>query len=200
MTEGVQFKPITYRAEKILNEVIRRRDLTKISKIKFLCACLGPGKENPNYALREKIKECLKQLGHDSFFPEELDQNELLLLLGKTGLTREQDILIKDKNLLNEIIIHQSDLIFILCEGTGAFIELGKFGKIVPHKIYLLVQEDKYNQNSQFGLEVKDLNKVNPNCLITYKDAEELSERIGDCVSKELRKKLRSETYEKPKF
>jgi len=192
MSSEIPFKPITSVATEALNAVVKKRTFAEVVKTTLVCACLGPSKRNKAYALREGYKKHIQNKGHIALIPEEITQEEASLCFENFKIPEDsRKAILRDNNLLSEIIIINSDLIFILCEGEGPFIELGKYVIKAPFKVRVLLHEDKYFSETQLGIEIKSLQDMNPDCLITYKGELDLYDHIDRCIEVGLRNKMR---------
>ena len=96
MTEGIPFKPKTDIANEVFDESLKKQIIPKVVDIKLLCPVLGPGKDNPNatkYPLRVVCKEVINELGHTSFFLEDLSVKQAIEYLKKENLKEKKGLI-----------------------------------------------------------------------------------------------------------
>lgn len=126
--------------------------------------------------------------------PEEITQEEAALCFEKFGVPKDsRNAILGDNNLLSEVIIVNSDLIFILCGTEGPSIELGKYQVKAPYKLRALLDEKKYFPETQLANDMKSLKEKNADCLFTYDGESDLYDKIDRCIEVELRNKIRAE-------
>jgi hypothetical protein len=175
-------------SEKIILRNSTKYQLTKIIEIFenlaenmtniFLC---GGASDKKKISFRDKLNEYLAYKKNSNvrvFYPEDL-------FISLMNTDKKQNMLD-----LENFLVHNSDVVCIIAESVGSFVELGAFvnNEVTKEKVVALV-ERKYQRTKSFLMlgPIDMLQKYNKDSVIFYKVDE--VEKIGDELLKLLRRR-----------
>ncbi len=194
--ENATIRAKSERAKEILTEIELVDLAIEKSKIKLTCPVLGAGKHNKeDYEKRKFVMNTIKNLGHNSFFPEEITTEDAKIFLRESNTNLKEmliESLVGNEERKNDAILKCSKIIFAVATNEGVLIEIGKCcTNSNIEKLRVFVPENKHNELSQASMTLDEIGRLYGN-VYTFSDDNDLKTQLEVLLKNELAKIFRN--------